>query len=227
MIHRTIFFWGILFWMALSCSCTKTRRDFVDTSKEKSLDSPAVLDREKRPIIVAFGDSLTAGAGVDPAQNYPSKLQAKIDQSGYWYRVVNAGVSGETSGQGLSRIEAMSGLRPVIAIVELGANDGLRGLPIEIMRRNLSAIIEEFQSAGAKVILAGMEVPPNYGPTYAGSFRNVFKTLAKEKGMPLIPFFLEGVGGHPELNQDDGIHPNAEGYDVVVENVWKILKPML
>ena len=199
----------------------------MDTSEEKLPDSPALQDRDNRPVIMAFGDSLTAGAGVEPSQNYPARLQLKIDQAGYRYRVINSGISGDTSAQGLSRVQAASAIRPAIAIVELGANDGLRGLPVEAMRRNLSAIIGEFQSAGARVILAGMEVPPNYGPVYADSFRNVFKTLAEEKNIPLIPFFLEGVGGHAILNQDDGIHPNAEGYTIIVENVWKVLKPML
>ena len=199
----------------------------MDEPKEKPPDSPVAQDRDTRPVILAFGDSLTAGAGVEPSQNYPSRLQGKIDHAGYPYRVINSGISGDTSAQGLSRVQAASALRPSIAIVELGANDGLRGLPVETMRRNLSAIVDAFHAAGAKVILAGMEVPPNYGPVYADSFRNVFKTLAKEKHIPLIPFFLEGVGGHAILNQDDGIHPNAEGYTIIVENVWKVLEPML
>jgi acyl-CoA thioesterase-1 len=180
-----------------------------------------------RPIIVAMGDSLTEGHGVDENQNYPSKLQRRLDNGGYKYKVINAGVSGETSAQGLDRIEPVIALHPAIVIVELGANDGLRGLPIESTRRNLEAVVSRCQSAGAKVVLAGMEVPPNYGPQYASAFRNVFKNVANEYHAALIPFFLEGVGGRPELNQDDGIHPTAEGYDRVVENVWKVLKPLL
>jgi acyl-CoA thioesterase-1 len=176
---------------------------------------------------VAFGDSLTEGAGVDPTQNYPSKLQAKIDAAGYRYRVLNAGVNGDTSSQGLSRVQAFRALQPRFAIVELGANDGLRGFPVETTRRNLAAIVGGFQSMGAKVLVAGMEMPPNYGPQYTSSFRNVFSSVAKEFHAALIPFFLEGVGGHPDLNQDDGIHPTAAGYDIVVENVWKVLRPML
>lgn len=202
--------------------------------KEPALDSkqgpkavPVFKDRDDRPVIVAFGDSLTAGRGVDPGRNYPSKLQAKLDAQGYRYRVVNAGVSGETSSQGRDRVEALEYPHLAIAIVELGANDGLRGLPVENIRRNLAAIIRRFQSMGAKVILAGMEVPPNYGPQYADSFRNIFKSVARETHASLVPFFLEGVGGHPDLNQDDGIHPTAPGYDIVVENVWRVLEPLL
>jgi acyl-CoA thioesterase-1 len=182
---------------------------------------------DRRPIIVALGDSLTAGHGVDENQNYPSKLQRRIDSAGYKYRVINAGISGDTSAQGLDRIEPVIALHPAIVIVELGANDGLRGLPIEATRRNVAAVVSRCQSAGAKVVLAGMEVPPNYGPQYTSAFRNLFKNVANEYHAALIPFFLEGVGGYPELNQEDGIHPTAEGYDIVVENVWKVLKPLL
>jgi acyl-CoA thioesterase-1 len=182
---------------------------------------------DARPIIVALGNSLTAGNGVDDTQSYPSKLQRRLDAAGYKYRVINAGISGETSAQGLDRVEPVIALHPTIVIVELGANDGLRGLPIETTRRNIAAVVSRCQSAGAKVILAGMEMPPNYGPQYTGAFRNVFRNVASEYHAALVPFFLEGVGGHPELNQDDGIHPTAEGYDIVVENVWKVLKPLL
>ena len=222
------FFISALAFPALSgCSRSGPEREPVLDSKQAPKDIPAFKDRDDRPVILAFGDSLTAGRGVDPDRNYPSKLQAKIDARGYRYRVVNAGVSGETSSQGLDRVEALDYPHLAIAIVELGANDGLRGLPVENIRRNLAAIVRRFQSTGAKVILAGMEVPPNYGPKYADSFRNIFKSVARETDASLIPFFLEGVGGHPDLNQDDGIHPTAQGYDIVVENVWKVLEPLL
>jgi acyl-CoA thioesterase I len=188
--------------------------------------SPAE-NSDERPVIVALGNSLTAGSGVDPAQNYPSKLQARIDGAGYSYRVINAGVSGDTSAQGLNRIQSIVMLHPAIVIVELGGNDGLRGLPPEATRQNLAAIISRLQFIGAKVILAGMQMPPNYGPQYTNAFRTLFKDLSKQYQAYLITFFLEGVGGHAELNQEDGIHPTAEGYDIVVENVWKVLKPLL
>jgi acyl-CoA thioesterase-1 len=221
----------VIIWASFGCGCTKPKKELTAKPEPERSESPIAqsLDQnqDERPLIIAFGDSLTAGRGVDPAQNYPSKLQAKIDASGYSYRVLNAGVSGETSAQGLSRVRALSKLHPAIVIVELGANDGLRGLPVVSTQRNLAAIITQFQAAGAKIILAGMEMPPNYGPQYTNAFRNVFRSLAREYGAALIPFFLEGVGGHPDLNQDDGIHPTARGYDIVVENVWKVLKPLL
>jgi acyl-CoA thioesterase-1 len=211
----------------LTCSCSKSRVEPAQEPGPEAQSVAVVQQDDDRPLIVAFGDSLTAGRGVDPDQNYPSKLQAKIDREGYRYRVLNAGVSGETSSQGLNRVETYLNTPPVIAVVELGANDGLRGLPIASIRSNLTAIVERFRSAGAKVILAGMEVPPNYGPQYADSFREIFQSVAKENDAYLIPFFLDGVGGHPELNQDDGIHPTPEGYDIVVENVWRVLQPLL
>jgi acyl-CoA thioesterase I len=221
---------GIL-WIAASilftCGCTKEKKEAVPQSDTHPVTMSPTENSDERPVIVAFGNSLTAGAGVDPAQNYPSKLQVRIDASGYSYRVVNSGVSGDTSSQGLNRIESIVALRPAIVIVELGANDGLRGLPPEATRKNLAAIINRLQSAGARVILAGMQMPPNYGPQYTGGFRALFQDLSKQHRTPLIPFFLEGVGGHGELNQDDGIHPTAEGYDIVVENVWKVLHPLL
>jgi len=185
------------------------------------------LKEDTRPLIIAFGDSLTEGSGVDPAHNYPAKLQARIDAAGYSYRVVNAGVSGETSSQGLSRTASIAALKPKIVIVEFGANDGLRGVPVETTRQNLENVIAQLKTTGAKVILAGMEVPPNYGPQYTSAFREIFSGLSEDLQVPLIPFFLEGVGGRPELNQDDGIHPTAEGYDIIVENVWNVLKPLL
>jgi len=189
--------------------------------------SSEIESREARPVIAAFGDSLTEGHGVDARMNYPSQLQKRIDTGGYRYKVVSAGVSGDTSSQGLDRIRTILDLHPSIAIVELGANDGLRGLPAAATRQNLEAIVQRLQSAGVKVVLAGMEVPPNYGPQYASAFRNVFRDIAKQYDIPLIPFFLEGVGGNPALNQDDGIHPTAEGYTIVVGNVWKVLRPLL
>ena len=211
----------------LNCSCSKTKTESTPGPEQEPQTVPALQEQDDRPVIIAFGDSLTAGSGVDPEQNYPSKLQARINDSGYRYRVLNAGVSGETSSQGFNRVETYLNPPPAIAIVELGANDGLRGLPIASIRSNLAGIVERFQSTGAKVILAGMEVPPNYGPQYANSFREIFKSVAKEYGASLIPFFLDGVGGHPELNQDDGIHPTGEGYDIVIDNVWSVLEPLL
>ena len=225
-MKRTVTVFLVLL-ISLGQSCTRSKNEATPAPVEKPRESIAMEKEDGRSIIVAVGDSLTEGHGVDENQNYPSKLQRRLDSAGYKYRVINAGISGETSAQGLDRIEPVLALHPAIVIVELGANDGLRGLPIETTRRNLAAAVSRCQSAGARVVVAGMEMPPNYGPQYTSAFRNVFKNVANEYHAALIPFFLEGVGGHPELNQDDGIHPTAEGYDRVVENVWKVLKPLL
>ena len=212
-------------WSFFGCRSPKPTNK---TSAVRESESPAVSEsRDDRPAIVAFGDSLTSGLGVDPDKNYPAQLQQKLDVEGYHYRVLNAGVSGDTTDQGLNRIQSVIDLHPAIVIVELGANDGLRGLPADVTRQNLNAIVQRLLSSGAKAVLAGMQVPPNYGPLYSRDFRNIYKDIAKQHSIPLIPFFLDGVGGNAALNQDDGIHPTADGYEIVVKNVWKVLKPLL
>ena len=212
-------------WFFQACGRSKNKNEaavqYVRTT------TAGKTDTDDRQVIVAFGDSLTAGAGVEITRNYPSQLQNKINAEGYRYRVVNAGVSGDTSGQGLNRIHDILDLKPSIVIVELGANDGLRGVSVSTTRRNLDSIVIGLKSVNAKVILAGMRVPPNYGPQYTETFRAIFEDVAEHHGIPLIPFFLEGVGGIAALNQDDGIHPTAEGYEIVVENVWRVLQPLL
>jgi acyl-CoA thioesterase I len=198
-----------------------------DLFRSEKRTGPYCPESDDRPVIVAFGNSLTAGDGVDPVFNYPSRLQERIDQAGYCYRVVNAGISGETTTHGLDRVETMRQYHPVIAIVELGANDGLRRLPIDEMRRNLGAIIRVFKDMGATVILAGMEIHPDDTPRYAVDFRETFREVAREHDVALIPFFLEGVGGVPCFNQEDGIHPNADGFAIVVDNVWPVVRRYL
>jgi len=178
-------------------------------------------------VIVALGDSLTAGLGVSPDEAYPALLEARLAREGYDYRVVNAGVSGDTSAGGLRRMEWVLKLSPEIVIVALGANDGLRGLPAVAMRDNLRAIVQRARSAGATVLLAGMRVPPNYGADYAQEFEKVFHDLARETKVPLIPFLLEGVAGEVRLNLADGIHPNAEGQRRVAQHVWPHLRRLL
>lgn len=216
-------FLGILILSAYGCSKMKN-----ETSEQYERASPpGVIIRDQRPVIVTLGNSLTAGQGVDPELNYPSRLQRKIDDGGYAYKVVNFGVSGDTSSQGLNRLESIIEIKPAIVIVELGANDGLRGVPAELTKQNLASIIERLQNDGAKAVLAGMQVPPNYGPQYTVAFGSIFRDVAKKYRVPLIPFFLAGVGGNASLNQDDGVHPTAEGYAIVVENVWKVLEPLL
>jgi acyl-CoA thioesterase I len=182
---------------------------------------------ESLPKIVAFGDSLTAGLGLTEHESYPALLQKMLDQDGYKYEVVNAGVSGDTSAGGVRRIDwAMDGDVRVV-IVELGANDLLRGQPIPEMKKNLAAIIDTAKGRGAKVLLTGMYAPTNTGIDYQRQSQEAFQSLAREKGVILIPFFLDRVAGIESLNQADGIHPNPEGTRIVAETVYKSLKPML
>jgi len=185
------------------------------------------VPRESRPVILAFGDSLTAGYGVQTAAGYPARLQRKLDERGYKYRVVGMGISGDTTAGGRARMRAALDQKPSIVILELGANDGLRGLPITQMQANLEQMIQEFQKVGAKVILAGMTLPRNYGEPYVKSFEDVFRNLAKKYSLPLIPFFLDGVAGDPKYTLEDLIHPNPEGYVRVTDIVMKTLEPLL
>lgn len=182
---------------------------------------------DNAPVIVALGDSLTAGYGLAEEESYPSLLQAHLRKAGYPQRVVNAGVSGDTSAGGLARLDWVLQQPVQVLIVCLGANDGLRGLDTEAMRRNLEAIIVKGQKAGATVILAGMHMPTNYGPVYRRRFDAVFPALARKYKLPFLPFLLEGVAGKPALNQADGMHPTAQGARLVEENVWKVLRPVL
>ena len=180
-----------------------------------------------RPRVVVLGDSLTAGLGLLETQSFPALLQQKIDEEGYQFDVENAGVSGDTSAGGLRRLDwALQGDVRVV-ILELGANDGLRGLSVAEMKNNLTAIVQRCRERGATVILAGMEAPPNYGREYATAFRQAYRDIARTERVLLIPFLLDGVAGRPELNQRDGIHPNVPGARIVAENVWRVLRPVL
>lgn len=182
-----------------------------------------------RENIVFFGNSLTAGYGVDPSQAFPSLIQTKINSLKLPYQVINAGLSGETSAGGNSRIDWVLRQPVYIFVLELGGNDGLRGIPMSETTKNLQSIIDKLRRKypSSKIILAGMQIPPSMGEKYTSEFRAVFQQLAVRNKIYLIPFLLEGVGGVPGLNQQDGIHPNAEGHKIVAENVWKVLKPML
>jgi acyl-CoA thioesterase-1 len=181
----------------------------------------------ERPSIVAFGDSLTAGLGVRQDESYPARLQRKLDAAGYAYRVVNAGVSGETTAGGARRVSWILKNKPVIVILELGGNDGLRGLSLQETKANLERIIQQLQHASVTVVLAGMKLPPNYGKDYTDGFESLYQALAKQYRLTLIPFFLDGVAGSSSLNQADGIHPTGEGYRIIVEKILPTLEPML
>ena len=180
-------------------------------------------------IILFLGDSITAGYGLDLEQAFPALIQEKIDAKRWNFKVVNAGQSGDTSAGGLNRLEWLLKNRVDVLVLELGANDGLRGLPAETTRKNLQAIIDRTKGKypEAKVIVAGMKVPPNMGGDYGRKFEAVFVDLAKKNKAVLIPFVLEGVGGSRELNLADGIHPTAKGHEIVAANVWKVLEPVL
>ena len=178
-------------------------------------------------VIVVLGDSLTAGLGVAADEAYPALLDARLKREGYAYRVVNAGVSGDTSAGGLRRIEWVLRQSPEVVIVALGANDGLRGQPVNALRDNLVSIVERAKAAGARVLLAGMRVPTNYGTAYSRDFAAVFPGVAKKTGIPLVPFLLDGVAAQTRLNQADGIHPNVEGQRMIAEHLWPHVRPLL
>ncbi len=182
---------------------------------------------EKKVVIVAFGDSLTAGLGVPANQAYPAQLAKKLTTSGYLAKVVNAGVSGETTAGGLRRIRWILKNKPDIVILCLGANDGLRGLSLIEMEKNLSKIITALQKEKVVVVLAGMKIPPNYGIRYTRAFEDIYPKLAKRFELTLIPFLLEGVATRPTLNQADGIHPTAGGYKIIVDHIWPIIQKVL
>ena len=186
--------------------------------------APAI---DTRPAIIAFGDSISAGYGVAPGKTYPEDLQHLLDEAGYHYHVVNLGVSGDTTTDGVERLPEVLGLHPAIVILEFGGNDGLRGLPVASARMNLAKMIEELRAANIEILMAGMTLPRNYGPDYIKSFDQMYLDLAKEYKLARIPFLLDGVGGHPDLTQPDGIHPTAEGDRIVASTVMQYLRPLL
>jgi acyl-CoA thioesterase-1 len=190
------------------------------------LSSPTFADDE-RPRIVAFGDSLTAGFGVALEDAYPAHLQRRLEEHSVRYRVINAGVSGDTTAGGLRRVDWVLRSRPAIVILELGANDGLRGLNLDETKANLEKIIQRCHQASATVVLAGMKLPPNYGADYTKGFEAMYPALAKQYRLTLIPFFLDGVAGSPSLNQADGIHPTGDGYRIIADKVLETVKPLL
>lgn len=193
------------------------------------LNSPILSQSSGLETILFFGDSITAGYGVDLEQAFPALIQEKIDSLGWDFKVVNAGLSGETSAGGLRRVDWILRQDITVFMLELGGNDGLRGIELGSTKSNLQAIIEKVQgkSPDTEIVLAGMQVPPNLGQDYTRQFREMYPDLARQYDVTLIPFILEGVGGDSSLNQGDGIHPNAEGHEIVAENVWAVLKPVL
>ena len=178
-------------------------------------------------VIAIVGDSLTAGLGVAADEAWPALLQARLAREGYPHRVVNAGVSGDTSAGGVRRLDWVLRAKPDVVIVELGANDGLRGLPVDALRANLDTIVRRVQAAGARVLLTGMRLPPNYGAAYTRDFAGAFASVAKTTRVAFMPFLLDGVAAEASLNQPDGIHPTAAGHAVIADRLWPYLKPLL
>jgi acyl-CoA thioesterase-1 len=178
-------------------------------------------------VIVALGDSLTAGWGVAADEAYPARLEMRLRREGYPYRVVNAGVSGDTTAGGLRRVDWVLRVGPEIVIVALGANDGLRGQSPQAMRANLETIVARLQTAGARVLLAGMRMPPNYGAEFTTEFQAVFPAVARSAKVTLMPFLLDGVAADSRFNQPDGIHPTAAGHQVIADRLWPYLRPLL
>ncbi|GAA4326737.1 arylesterase [Pontixanthobacter gangjinensis] len=210
-----------MFLFLTSCANSSKKEE----AEENTQDTATNEVGEKKKVILFFGDSLTAGYGLEQEEAFPAIIQEKIDSLGFSYQVVNAGLSGETTSGGKNRIDWVLKQNVDIFILELGANDGLRGIPLEETRNNLQEIIDfvRKKNPDIEIILAGMQIPPNMGQDYTTEFRNIFPELAEKNDVHLVPFLLEGVAGDPELNQEDGIHPTAEGQEILANNVWQVL----
>ncbi len=213
----------------MACGHSAKEADGSATSAGPPVRRSADPTLSAAPVVLFLGTSLTAGLGVDPDDAYPARIQEKIDSAGWAFRVVNAGVSGETSAGGLRRIDWLLRQPIAVLVLELGANDGLRGQDVDSLRANLETIIARTRAAHPNVgiVLAGMESPPNMGRAYTTAFHAVFPDVARRTHVTLIPFLLDSVAAVPELNQADGIHPTAEGQRIVANNVWKYLAPEL
>lgn len=213
--------------LALMAACGTDRVPVEDSAASAARPSSPAPTSAGRPRVVALGDSLTAGLGLSPDQAWPALVQTKADAAGFEVEIVNAGVSGDTTAGGRRRLEwALDGDVRVL-VLELGANDGLRGLPVDQMRENLGAMIRLAKARDIAVLLCGMEAPPNFGPAYTAQFRKVYADLAREHDVAFLPFFLDGVAGDATLNQADGIHPNEAGTRRVADLVWRSLEPLL
>ncbi|AKQ45375.1 GDSL family lipase [Rufibacter radiotolerans] len=221
-----LYFLLLLGWLLAGCSGKEESKgkEQAGPSEETTANAAPTMKT-----ILFFGNSLTAGYGLDASESFPSLIQKKIDSLNLPYKAINAGLSGETSAGGKNRIDWLLRQKIDVFVLELGANDGLRGISPAETKKNLQAIIDKVKAKypEAVLIMAGMEVPPSMGGKYASEFRTIFRQLAEENNMALVPFLLDGVGGVRTLNQQDGVHPTAEGQKILANNVWKVLQPVL
>ena len=219
---------SLYFFAMAIIACTSGEKNSPEQTKSPDSTTASTPTNETKNILI-FGNSLTAGYGLEPSEAYPSVLQNRLDSLHLPYKVVNAGLSGETTSGGNSRLDWVLKNKVDIFILELGGNDGLRGIPVTETRKNLQSMIDKVKAKypEAKIILAGMQVPPSMGKKYSDEFKVIYPELAKSNNVGLIPFLLEKVGGEVNLNQKDGIHPNAEGAKIVAQNVWEVLEPLL
>jgi len=220
---------GILL-AALTMAGCGDRAKSSNNDQTQAATETAKTDSASKKIVLFFGDSLTAGYGLDdPADAFPGVISRRVDSLKLPYKVINAGLSGETTAGGNGRIDWLLKEKIDVFVLELGANDGLRGIPVSETAKNLQSIVDKVKAKypDAKLVLLGMQVPPNMGADYTGKFKNIFPDLAKKNNMALVPFLLQGVGGVPSLNQGDGIHPTAQGAKIVANNVWAVLQDEL
>ncbi len=211
-------------------SCGEAPKKEADSEPAKTVDAVTkAAETSEEKIILFFGNSLTAGYGLNTEEAFPALIQDRLDSLGLNYTAINSGLSGETTSAGLNRLDWVLDQKVDIFVLELGANDGLRGIPLKETRENLQSIIDlvRKKNSNTQIVLAGMQIPPNMGQAYTGEFQQLFPELAEKNGISLIPFLLEGVAGRPELNQDDGIHPTAVGHKIVRENVWEVLEEVI
>lgn len=223
--HRTV----VIFLWLITLSCTTSPpSESLPTERQAPTQAAEPMNEESK-LILFLGDSLTAGYGLDPAQAFPAIIQDKIRERSWDFRVVNAGISGDTTSSGLSRVDWYLDRKVDVLFLELGANDGLRGISLALTRENLQKIIDRVRQENpeVRVIIAGMMIPTNLGPDYTTEFKDIFIELASANDAVLIPFLLEGVAAQPQLNLEDGIHPTAEGHRIVSENVWRYMEPVL
>ena len=226
---RNLVRYCVIFSVFIMFSCGQNSEKKSEKNNTEEAQTETETQKSEKDVILFFGNSLTAGMGLEPSEAFPALIQNRLDSLDYDYEVINAGLSGETTASGKNRINWVLNQEVDVFVLELGANDGLRGIPLEETRKNLQDIINTVKEKNpdTKIVLAGMQIPPNMGEEYTTEFRNIFPELAEENNLELIPFLLEGVAGDPKLNQQDGIHPTAEGYEIVADNVWSVLEDVV